>query len=234
MRQIVLDTETTGLDPAAGHRIVEVGGVEIVNRRLTGRHLHLYVNPDRDSDPEALAVHGLDTDFLSGHPRFHEVVSQIVDFVREAEIIIHNAPFDCRFLTSEFERAGLPGFEGHCGKITDSLLHARELHPGKRNSLDALCERYGISNAHRVLHGALLDSQLLAEVWLSMTRGQDALLMDFDVSDAVNGDAAFIRQDFDAASLPVLRASAEELAAHEAYLVDLDRAAGGACVWRRV
>src|SRR5690606_4711128 len=143
------------------------------NRSLTGNHLHLYLNPDRDSDPEALAVHGLTTDFLSEHPRFEQVAHQLVEYVKDAEVIIHNAAFDVKFLNAELQRVGLPTFDQLCGKVTDSLLYARELHPGKRNSLDALCERYGISNAHRTLHGALLDSELLGEVWLAMTRGQE-------------------------------------------------------------
>src|SRR5690606_15293015 len=145
MRQIILDTETTGLEPSQGHRVVELACVEVENRTLTGRHLHLYLNPDRDSDPEALAVHGLTTAFLSQHPRFEEVAQQLVDFVKGAEVIIHNASFDTKFLNAELARCRLPDFDKLCGKITDSLLHAREIHPGKRNSLDALCERYGIS-----------------------------------------------------------------------------------------
>ncbi len=233
MRQIVLDTETTGLDPSQGHRIVEVAGVEIVSRNLTGNHLHLYLNPDRDSDPEALAVHGLTTAFLSGHPRIAEVAEQIVEFVRGAEVIIHNAPFDVRFLNAEFARLGLPAFDTLCAKVTDSLVHARELHPGKRNSLDALCERYGISNAHRTLHGALLDSELLADVWLAMTRGQNGLIMDFSDEVAQNTVGTQVLAAFDASRLPVITATAEELAAHEAYLDGLDKAAGGACVWRK-
>lgn len=234
MRQIILDTETTGLDPAQGHRIVELACVEMVNRTLTGNHLHLYLNPDRDSDPEALAVHGLTTDFLSGHPRFEEVAQQFVDFVRGGELIIHNAAFDTRFLNAELERIGLPRVDALCEKITDSLLHARELHPGKRNSLDALCDRYGISNAHRTLHGALLDSELLADVWLAMTRGQDALLMDFEEEggvDSAGGAAGPARVD--ASALRVVRASAEEIAAHERYLQLLDDAVKGESVWRR-
>lgn len=231
MRQIVLDTETTGLDPAQGHRVVELACVEMENRSLTGRHLHLYLNPDRDSDPEALAVHGLTTEFLSGHPRFEEVAQQLVDYVKGAEVIIHNAAFDVKFLNAELTRVGLPAFNSLCGKITDSLLHARELHPGKRNSLDALCERYGISNAHRTLHGALLDSELLADVWLAMTRGQDALLMDFE--DDGNSGANGIRlEQFDASVLKVVLAGETELAAHNDYLADLDKAAGKPCIWR--
>ncbi|WP_237173489.1 DNA polymerase III subunit epsilon [Paracandidimonas lactea] len=230
-RCIVLDTETTGLDPAQGHRIVEMACVEIENRMITGRNLHLYLNPDRDSDPEALAVHGLTTDFLSGHPRFEEVAQQLIDFVDGAEVIIHNAAFDTKFLNAELRRCGRPAFETLCGSITDSLLRAREMHPGKRNSLDALCERYGISNAHRTLHGALLDSELLADVWLAMTRGQDALLMDF-AEEGQGGADGLPGHKVDAAALRVILADASELAEHAAYLEALDKAAGKPCVWR--
>lgn len=232
MRQIILDTETTGLDPSQGHRIVELACVEMVNRTLTGNHLHLYLNPDRDSDPEALAVHGLTTEFLEKHPRFEEVVQQFVDFVKGGELIIHNAAFDCKFLNAELQRVGLPRVDELCEQITDSLLHARELHPGKRNSLDALCERYGISNAHRTLHGALLDSELLADVWLAMTRGQDALLMDFQEeaeSAAANGSG---QGKVDTSVLRVVGASEAELAEHQAYLERLDDEVKGECVWR--
>lgn len=233
MRQIILDTETTGLDPAQGHRIVELACVELENRSLTGNHLHLYLNPDRDSDPEALAVHGLTTEFLSEHPRFAEVVHQFVDYVKDAEVIIHNAAFDVKFLNAELQRAGLPSFNQLCGKITDSLLYARELHPGKRNSLDALCERYGISNAHRTLHGALLDSELLGEVWLAMTRGQEGLAIDFDDTDSSNISGRSLERA-DASTLRVVYARSEELAEHETYLQALDKAAGKPCVWRAV
>lgn len=233
MRQIILDTETTGLDPAQGHRIVELACVELENRSLTGNHLHLYLNPDRDSDPEALAVHGLTTEFLSEHPRFAEVVHQFVDYVKDAEVIIHNAAFDVKFLNAELQRAGLPAFNQLCGKITDSLLYARELHPGKRNSLDALCERYGISNAHRTLHGALLDSELLGEVWLAMTRGQEGLAIDFDDTDSSNTSGRSLERA-DASTLRVVYARSEELAEHETYLQALDKAAGKPCVWRAV
>jgi len=233
MRQIILDTETTGLDPSQGHRIVELACVEMVNRTLTGNHLHLYLNPDRDSDPEALAVHGLTTDFLSGHPRFEEVVQQFVDFVRGGELIIHNAAFDCRFLNAELQRVGLPRVEALCEKVTDSLLFARELHPGKRNSLDALCERYGISNAHRTLHGALLDSELLADVWLAMTRGQDALVMDFEEeTEAVATGGSVGQGRVDTSVLRIVRASPVEESEHQAYLDLLDDSVKGQCVWR--
>lgn len=233
MRQIVLDTETTGLDPAQGHRIVELACVELENRALTGRHLHLYFNPGRDSDPEALAVHGLTTEFLSGHPRFEETAQQLVDYVKDAEVIIHNAAFDCKFLNAELTRIGLPRFDALCGKITDSLLHAREIHPGKRNNLDALCERYGISNAHRTLHGALLDSELLADVWLAMTRGQDALIMDFNEEGGGRAGGEHV-QAVDVSVLKVITANDEELQAHATYLEALDKTAGKPCVWRLV
>jgi len=192
----------------------------------------MYLNPDRDSDPEALAVHGLTTDFLAGHPRFEEIADELIDYVRGAEVIIHNAAFDCKFLNAELRRCGRPMFEELAGKITDSLLYARELHPGKRNNLDALCERYGISNAHRTLHGALLDSELLAEVWLAMTRGQDSLLMDLNdtVASGTGGQGGVGK--FDASGLKVLRATEQELQAHESYLDDLDKAAGQPCAWR--
>ncbi len=215
MRQIILDTETTGLEPDQGHRVVELACVEILNRRVTDRHLHLYLNPDRDSDPEALQVHGLTTEFLSGHPRFPEVAQQLVDFVRDAEVIIHNAAFDVKFLNAELRRA---------------------MFPGKRNNLDALCERFGISNAHRTLHGALLDSELLGEVWLAMTRGQDSLL-DEAPDDAAGGAGAGVAGAagrFDASGLPVIQVDARTLQAHEAYLDGLDKAAGKPCLWRRI
>lgn len=236
MRQIVLDTETTGLEPEQGHRVVELACVEIVNRRVTDRHLHLYLNPDRDSDPEALKIHGLTTEFLSGHPRFPEIAGQLVDFVQDAEVIIHNAAFDVKFLNAELRRAELPPFTELCGKVTDSLLVAREMFPGKRNNLDALCERFGISNAHRTLHGALLDSELLGEVWLAMTRGQDSLLGDgaeipgADTRLGANGAAV----RFDASRLPVVQVAEVDLQAHEAYLDGLDKAAGGRSLWRDI
>ncbi|WP_345796166.1 DNA polymerase III subunit epsilon [Castellaniella sp. MT123] len=236
MRQIVLDTETTGLEPEQGHRVVELACVEIVNRRVTDHHLHLYLNPDRDSDPEALQVHGLTTKFLSGHPRFPEIAQQLVDFVQDAEVIIHNAAFDVKFLNAELKRAKLPPFTQLCAKITDSLLVAREMFPGKRNNLDALCDRFGISNAHRTLHGALLDSELLGEVWLAMTRGQDSLLgdgADTPGTDTVAGaGGAAIR--FDTSSLPVIQVTEADLQAHEAYLDGLDKASGGRSLWREI
>lgn len=231
MRVIILDTETTGLEPELGHRVVEIGAVEIVNRSITGRHFHSYLNPDRDSDPAALEVHGLTTEFLSDKPRFEDVCDEFLAFIREGEIVIHNAAFDTRFLDAELARIGRGPLADACARITDSLLMAREMHPGKRNSLDALCERYGISNAHRTLHGALLDARLLAEVYLAMTRGQDTLLIE-PAQPVAGGGAAEALGGVDPSVLPVLRASPEELAEHEAYLDALDKAAGKPCVWR--
>jgi DNA polymerase-3 subunit epsilon len=228
MRQIVLDTETTGLNARSGDRIIEIGCVEMVNRRLTGNNFHYYINPERDSDPGALAVHGLTTDFLSDKPKFAEIADALCLFVRDAEIIIHNAPFDLGFLDAELERLGKPKFGEHVSRITDTLVQAKELYPGKRNSLDALCERYGISNAHRTLHGALLDSELLAEVYLAMTRGQDALTMDLQVDGAGDSEGTGVAM----AEILVLLPTEAELAEHEALLQALDKEAKGACVWR--
>jgi DNA polymerase-3 subunit epsilon len=230
MRQIVLDTETTGLNPRTGDRIVEIGCVEIMDRKLTGNNFHRYVNPERDSDEGALAVHGLTTEFLSNHPRFHEVAHELREFVQGAEIIIHNAPFDLGFLNHEFERMGLPPFVKHCSSVIDTLVQAKELHPGKRNSLDALCDRYGISNAHRKLHGALLDSELLADVYLAMTRGQNMLSMD------VEAETSGGTQLLDAGPLGeiiVLSATADELGAHDNVLAALDKGVKGECLWRK-
>ena len=232
MRQIILDTETTGLDPAQGHRVVEIGAVEILGRSITGRDFHVYLNADRDSDPEALAVHGLTTEFLSDKPRFSDIAQEFLDFIADGELVIHNAAFDVKFLNAELQRIGRGTVDQHCAGVVDSLMAAREMRPGKRNSLDALCDVFGISNAHRTLHGALLDSRLLAEVWLAMTRGQDTLLMDSPEESSGSGGGSRVER-FDASGLPVLRASAEELAAHESYLDDLDKAVKGECVWRR-
>lgn len=229
MRQIVLDTETTGLEPELGHRIIEIGAVELLNRRLTGRHLHHYLNPDRDSDEAALRVHGIANEFLLDKPRFPEIAEEFLEYVRGAELIIHNALFDVGFLNSELAMLGMPPITEVCGQVTDSLKLARELHPGKRNGLDALCERYGIDNSARTLHGALLDAQLLAEVYLAMTRGQDSLLMDLPQEQALDVDADG-EERFD---LVVLAADPDEAADHERYLDDLDKAVKGACVWRR-
>lgn len=232
MRWIILDTETTGLDPAFGHRIIEIGAVEVVNRNITGRNYHTYLNPDRESDEGALQVHGLTSAFLADKPRFEQQVDDLLAFIEGAELIIHNAPFDLKFLNAELSRVGKGEMLNFCAGVTDSLLHAKELFPGKRNSLDALCERFGISNAHRTLHGALLDSRLLAEVWLAMTRGQDSLAIDhYDVVDRSqqHGLASTTSKVW---SLPVIAPSYEEVQAHEKYLDELDKAVKGACLWR--
>lgn len=229
MRQIVLDTETTGLNPRTGDRVIEVGCVEIFNRKLTGNNFHRYINPERESDEAALAVHGLTTEFLSDKPKFHEIAEELREFVQGAEVIIHNAPFDLGFLNHEFTRIGLPPFVEHCSGVIDTLVHAKELHPGKRNSLDALCDRYEISNAHRKLHGALLDSELLADVYLAMTRGQNSLTMDVEVEAANIGDALDV---VPLGEIIVVAASSDELAAHDDVLAGLDKNVKGQCVWR--
>src|SRR6476619_6608207 len=209
MRQIVLDTETTGLNPRTGDRVIEVGCVELKNRMLTGNNFHRYINPERDSEEGALAVHGLTTEFLSDKPKFHEIVEELRAYIQDAEVIIHNAPFDLGFLNHEFQRLGLPLFSEHCTSVIDTLVHAKEMHPGKRNSLDALCDRYGVSNAHRKLHGALLDAELLADVYLSMTRGQNSLSMDMEDESA---DAGGPLEAVPLAEIFVLVASADEIA----------------------
>ena len=231
MRQIILDTETTGLNPRSGDRIIEIGCVEMVNRRLTGNNFHYYINPERDSDPGALAVHGLTTEFLSDKPKFADIADNLCEFVRDAEIIIHNAPFDVGFLDAEFERVGKSNFAAQVRQVIDTLVQAKELFPGKRNSLDALCERYGVSNAHRTLHGALLDAELLAEVYLAMARGQDSLGMDLQLggdSDDATGAGIAI------ADILVLAPTPDELAEHEALLQTLDKEAKGNCLWRQL
>ncbi|MDY0964228.1 DNA polymerase III subunit epsilon [Massilia sp. CFBP9026] len=229
MRQIVLDTETTGLNPRTGDRVIEVGCVEIFNRKLTGNNFHRYINPERESDEAALAVHGLTTEFLSDKPKFHEIAEELREFVQGAEVIIHNAPFDLGFLNHEFTRIGMRPFVEHCNGVIDTLVNAKELHPGKRNSLDALCDRYEISNAHRKLHGALLDSELLADVYLAMTRGQNSLTMDVQVEAANIGDALEV---VPLGEIIVVAASGDELAAHDEVLAGLDKNVKGSCVWR--
>jgi DNA polymerase-3 subunit epsilon len=228
MRQIVLDTETTGINPRLGNRIIEIGCVELVNRMLTGNNFHVYINPERESEEGALNVHGLTTEFLSDKPKFAQVVDDLREYIQGAQVIIHNAPFDLGFLNHEFKLLGLPDFSTHISGVIDTLVHAKELHPGKRNSLDALCDRYGISNAHRKLHGALLDSELLADVYLAMTRGQNSLGMDVEEEVAVGGE--------ELAAVPLAEvlfqpASEEELTAHRATLEGLDKAVKGQCIW---
>lgn len=230
MRQIVLDTETTGLDPKLGHRLIEVAGIVIANRRVTDSHFHRYLNPEREVEAGAMAVHGLTDEFLQDKPKFADVAADFIDFVRDAELIIHNAAFDVGFLNHELGLLELPTIESVCAKVTDTLKLAREMHPGKRNNLDALCERYQVSNAHRKLHGALLDAELLAEVYLAMTRGQDSLIGAFD-DDPGYGAAA---RDAAARSRKPLRvrlASDEELADHARILAQIDKESRGDCLW---
>lgn len=229
-RQIILDTETTGLEPRLGHRIIEVAGVEMVNRRLTGRHFHRYLNPGRDSDEGALQVHGLTTEFLSDKPKFAEVVEELLEYVTGAELIIHNAPFDIGFLDAELALVRRKKLATYCPAVIDTLRMAKDLHPGKRNGLDSLCDRYQIDNSARTLHGALLDAELLAEVYLAMTRGQDSLIVESESARAEVKAATFERGDL---KLAVVRADADELAAHESQLADIDKASGGA-LWRRI
>jgi DNA polymerase-3 subunit epsilon len=231
MRQIFLDTETTGLDAVAGDRIVEIGCIEMVGRRLTGRHLHLYFNPERSVHPEAVRVHGLTDEFLSDKPRFADHAPQVLEFLGGAEVIIHNAPFDTGFLNEELKRLGQPAVHTLVAKVTDSLAMAREMFPGKSNSLDALCRRLEVDNSNRSFHGALLDAGLLAEVYVRMTRGQDSLVI--EAGGNPQGQRSDVpRLDLSRIALPVLPAAEAELQAHEAWLKDLDKASGGKTVWR--
>jgi len=229
-RQIVLDTETTGLNAKLGDRVIEIGCVEILSRQVTERHFHAYVNPGRDIEEGAAKVHGVTREFLADKPRFTEVAKDFVEYVRGAEIIIHNADFDVEFLDLELGLAGAGRLLDHIAKVTDTLALARELHPGKRNSLDALCERYLIDNSHRTLHGALLDARLLAECYLAMTRGQESLVMELEAP----GAAALAALNLDVSKLLVLRASPDEAAAHDAYLQRMEKDAKGPSLWRRI
>lgn len=230
MRQIVLDTETTGLNPRSGDRVIEIGCVELIDRRLTGNNFHHYINPERDSEEGALAVHGLTTEFLSDKPKFAEIADEFRDYIAGAEVIIHNAPFDVGFLDAEFKRVSVPSFKDHVVGIIDTLVQAKEMHPGKRNSLDALCDRYGVSNAHRTLHGALLDAELLAEVYLSMTRGQNSLTIDLGGQEVDND--GIVLAVVEIADILVLPATEEELAEHELTIAGLDKEVRGKSLWR--
>ena len=230
MRQIVLDTETTGLSADNGDRIIELGCVELLNRKLTGNNLHFYFNPGRDSHEDALRVHGISNEFLRDKPKFAEVAEEILAYLQGAEIIIHNAAFDVSFLNKELELVGKPRFTQFVSSVTDTLAMAKEMYPGKRNSLDALCDRLGVDNSGRTLHGALLDAELLADVYINLTRGQDALLIDAAESSTAAG--SFERVDLSGFELPVITASEQELAAHEDLLNQLDKASGGKTVWR--
>jgi DNA polymerase-3 subunit epsilon len=225
---VVLDTETTGLSASLGDRVIEIGCIELLSRRVSENHFHRYVNPERRSEEGALRVHGLTEEFLADKPKFVDIAKPFLDYVRGTELIIHNADFDVEFLDLELERAGLGRLQDHVAGVIDTLALARELHPGKRNSLDALCERYAVNNAHRTLHGALLDARLLAEVYLALTRGQDSLAMDLETA----AEQAAVTARIDASRLAVLRASEEEARAHEAYLDGMAKESGGKIVWR--
>jgi DNA polymerase-3 subunit epsilon len=234
MRQIILDTETTGLEPEQGHRIIEIGCVEIFNRRKTGRTFHRYLRPDRQVDRGAVQVHGITNEFLAQQPRFAEIVDELIEFISGAQLVIHNAAFDIAFLDAEFKR--LPGARqiANLCSVLDTLPLARRMHPGQRNSLDALCKRYSVDNSRRELHGALLDAQILLDVYLAMTGGQTALIL----GDAIETNAnvaielgAIVRPR---GELRIIVASADELVAHERSLAAIDKASGGKTVWRNV
>ena len=232
MRQIVLDTETTGLDPRQGHRIIEIACLEMVDRRLTGRHLHKYINPEREIDEGAAAVHGITLEFLADKPKFADVIDEFLEFINGAELIIHNAPFDIGFLNAELARLDRVPVETVCNGVTDTLRMAKDLHPGKRNSLDALCSRYEIDNSKRTLHGALLDAQILADVYLMMTGGQTSMAFSMEgESQQQAGEMGIQRVVRAASQLRVVYASDEELVNHESRL-DLVQKKGGSCLWR--
>lgn len=232
MRQVVLDTETTGLEPSQGHRIIEIGCVELIDRKLTGRHYHQYINPEREVDQGAMEVHGISNEFLADKPVFEQIAAEFVEFVRGAELIIHNAPFDIGFLDSELSLlGGRFGQMSDHSTVVDTLVMARAMHPGQRNSLDALCRRYFVDNSARDLHGALLDSEILADVYLLMTGGQKTLSLGGETSDG-ESDASIIRR-LDAARtpLPIIQASALELERHAGKLATVDKKSDGNCVW---
>jgi len=236
-RQVVLDTETTGLDPSQGHRVIEIGCIELLNRRPTRHHFPSFLQPDRAIDAEALRVHGITSDFLASQPRFPDIADEFLHFVQGAELIVHNAPFDLGFINHELRRCGRGQtvLEQFCA-VVDTLLMARQRHPGQRNSLDALCKRYNIDNSQRTLHGALLDAEILADVYLAMTRQQDSLFVPATATEATlnRAEARRAASRHDRPPLPVIRADAEECAAHARYLDMLDKSSGGPCVWRRL
>ncbi|MEY4426327.1 MAG: hypothetical protein RL535_625 [Pseudomonadota bacterium] len=230
MRQIFLDTETTGLSAANGDRVIEIGCVELINRKLTRNNKHFYLNPERESHEDALKVHGITSEFLKDKPKFAEIADEFLDFCAGAEIIIHNAPFDLSFLNKELELIGKPSFKGFVAGVTDTLVMAKEIYPGKRNSLDALCDRLGVDNSGRTLHGALLDAELLADMYINLTRGQDALLIDASASQ--NADGSEVQADLSMFKLDVLLANEQENAAHEDVLNQIDKASKGKTMWR--
>ncbi|AEV26834.1 DNA polymerase III subunit epsilon [Azospira sp. APE16] len=229
MRQIFLDTETTGLEHKQGHRIIEVAGVEMVNRRLTNRHFHKYINPERAIDEGAQAVHGISLEFLADKPKFAAIAADFLDFIRGAELVIHNAAFDVGFLNAELARLKLPPVGEVCSGVVDTLKMAKEMHPGKKNNLNALCDRYEVDNSHRTLHGALLDAEILAEVYVAMTRGQESLMIDLGQAPAAAAEIAMSTGQ--RRPTRVLRASIEELAAHEQVLAGINKESKGKCLW---
>ena len=232
MRQIVLDTETTGLEPKQGHRIIEIGCVKIVNRRKTDRHFHQYLNPDREIDDGAFNVHGIGNDFLADKPRFADIAQEFIDFIRDSELVIHNAPFDVGFLNAELKKLGRKWgkTEDYCS-VVDTLMMAREKHPGQKNNLDALCKRYEIDNSERDLHGALLDARILLDVYLVMTGGQETLSFDSSQEQQAADQTKARIVDVNRKPLRVIEATPEELAEHEKYLERIKEESGGKCVW---
>lgn len=232
MRQIFLDTETTGLSADNGDRVIEIGCVELLNRKLTGNNKHFYLNPGRESHEEALKVHGISSEFLKDKPKFEAVADELLEYLQDSEVIIHNAAFDVTFLNKELELIGRAKFKDYVASVTDTLVMAKEMYPGKRNSLDSLCDRLGVDNSGRTLHGALLDAELLADVYINLTRGQDALLIDVgsSESDGIN----IIQVDLRAISLKVLPANEQEMAAHDVVLKEIDKASGGKTIWTAV
>jgi DNA polymerase-3 subunit epsilon len=231
MRQIVLDTETTGLSAQNGDRIIEIGCVELLHRKLTGNNLHFYVNPERESHEDALKVHGISNEFLRDKPKFGLIAQELLDYLQGAELIIHNAPFDIGFLNKELERLGRPPMHSAIEAVIDTLVMAKDMFPGKRNGLDALCDRLGVDNSSRTLHGALLDAELLADVYINMTRGQDALIMEQGETASEGGEWAQL--DLSRIELAVLRATEQESADHETLLGDIDKSSKGRTVWRQ-
>lgn len=229
MRQIILDTETTGLEPAQGHRIIELAGVEVLSRRMTGNHFHRYLNPERRSDDAAKQVHGIEDEFLLDKPKFAEIVKEFIDYISGAELIIHNAPFDVAFLNNELGLVGFNSVQDYVATVTDTLIVAKELHPGKRNNLNALCDRYQIDNSKRTLHGALLDAELLGEVYLAMTRGQESLIMDLEAPGPRETGADDIRRQH---NLIVQYATDEELVEHEKVLANIGKENKGNTLWQ--
>ncbi len=231
MRQIFLDTETTGLNAEQGDRVIEVACVELINRKLTGNNLHFYLNPGRESHEDALRIHGITTEFLKDKPQFDAVVDGLLTYVKDAEVIIHNAAFDLGFLNKELELVNRPPFKHHVRSVVDSLVMAKERYPGKRNSLDALCDRLEVDRSGRTFHGALLDAELLADVYVNLTRGQNSLLM--ETSEDTDGATVADQMDLRSFDLPILQANAMECAGHEDVLVQIDKASNGKTVWRK-